>query len=489
MSTHAFDPEVELSQDVRTRFFIDGAWRVPQTGEMLDIVSPVTETVSMRAPAGAVADMEQAVAAARRAFDTGPWARMTPQERAPYLRRIGEEVRKREALFQRVWMAQMGVPRWFAESFTQFGHLHFDYYSQLSETYPFEEVRPIARGSAKVVKEPVGVCALILPWNAPLLLLTQKMSAALLAGCTMVVKPSPETPFDALLLAECVAAAGVPAGVVNVVQGGREVGDWLIRQPRIDKVSFTGSTAAGKHISAVCADRIARVSLELGGKSASILCEDADMDDWLKNIAPFTMPISGQVCWSQTRVLVPKSRHDAFVEAFVDVIEGMTVGDPWLASTRIGPLAMSRQRERVLGYIDIGKQEGAKLLTGGGRHPEFDRGYYVSPTVFDGVTNDMRIAQEEIFGPVVSVITYDDDEDAIRIANDSNFGLSGSVFSTDLERAERIARRMRTGNVSLNTINLDPSIPFGGFKQSGMGREAGPEGLDTYLELKSIYRS
>jgi acyl-CoA reductase-like NAD-dependent aldehyde dehydrogenase len=309
----------------------------------------------------------------------------------------------------------------------------------------------------------------------------------LLAGCTVVAKPSPETPLDALILAECVQAAGLPEGVVNVVPGGREAGDWLVRQPEIDKVGFTGSTAAGKHIARICADRLARVSLELGGKSASIICDDADLDAWLKSVGPFTMPFSGQICFSQTRVLVSKKRHDEVLDAFTAATKGMKVGDPWDAGTQIGPLSMARQRDRVLDYIEVGKREGARLVTGGGGAPGVNQGYFVAPTIFDRVTRDMRIAREEIFGPVVSVMTYDDEDEAVEIANDSDYGLSGTVFAADVNRAESIARRVRTGNVGVNGLQLDPNGPFGGFKQSGLGREGGPEGLAPYLETKTIY--
>jgi acyl-CoA reductase-like NAD-dependent aldehyde dehydrogenase len=482
-----FQPDEELSADVRGRFYIDGTWVEPATGDRFSLISPVTEEVQLTVPAGAEQDMAAAVAAARQAFDRGGWSDLSARDRAPYLRRMAEEVTARMPLLKRLWTAQVGAPVWVAEAFLSGAAAHFELSADLANTYPFEEERQTARGTAKIIREPVGVCALIVPWNAPLYLLTQKLAAALISGCTVVIKPSPETPLDALVIAECAHAAGFPRGVVNVVPADRGPGDWLVRRPEIDKVSFTGSTAAGKHIAAVCADRVARVSLELGGKSASIFCEDADVSSWIENIAPFTMPLSGQACWSQTRVLVPTSRKKELVEALAGFANGATLGDPWEMSTQLGPLASARQKARVLDYIEIGKSEGARAVTGGGSAPNFNRGYFVSPTIFDGVTNDMRIAREEIFGPVVSVIEYRDEEDAIRIANDSDYGLSGSVFSQDQDRAERIARRIRTGNISVNALQIDPAIPFGGFKQSGIGREAGPEGLEPYLETKVIY--
>ncbi|HKP78906.1 MAG TPA: aldehyde dehydrogenase [Phenylobacterium sp.] len=483
----SFAPMAELSDNVRNRFYIDGRWQAPASREQFQLISPVTEEVTLSVPAGAPQDMEAAITAARRAFDSGKWPRLDPVERAGYLRRIAEEIDRRLPLFQRVWTGQVGAPRWFVGALGDTAAQHFRYYAGLADSYPFEESRPVATGRVKVLKEPVGVAALIIPWNAPLVLLTQKVAAALAAGCTMVVKPSPETPLDALLLAECVEAAGVPAGVVNVVPAGREVGNTLISDPRIDKVSFTGSTAAGRHIAGVCADRLARVGLELGGKSASILCEDADIGAWMQSIAPFTMPFSGQICFSQTRVLVPQSRHDEFLDTYVAGVESLKIGDPWREETQIGPVSMARQRDRVLDYISVGRDEGARVVTGGGPAAGFDRGYFVAPTVLDRVTNDMRVAREEIFGPVVSVISYANEDEAIAIANDSDFGLSGSVFAADVDRAEAIARRVRTGHICINSFNFDVGAPFGGFKKSGLGRESGPEGLAGFLETKSMF--
>lgn len=481
-----FDPLSELSENVRSRFYIGGEWRSPRSAEMLDLVSPVTEQIILSVPGGSAADMDDAVAAATLAYEQGPWPRMTPQERGEVIRRIGQAVAKRQDLFQRVWTAQVGVPAGFNGMVTGLVSLYFDYFANLAATFAFEEIRPTLQGHAKVVKEPVGVCALVLPWNAPLILLSQKLAAALLAGCTIVAKPSPETPLDALILAECAEEAGLPAGVLNIVPAGREAGDALIRNPRIDKVSFTGSTAAGKYIGGVCAERVARCSLELGGKSAAIICDDADLDAAIPALLPVAMPFSGQICFSQTRVLVSDKRHDEVMDALVNAVDAIVLGDPWEASTTMGPLSMGRQRDRVLDYIEKGKAEGARLVRGGGQGG-FNRGYFVEPTIFDDVTPDMTIAQEEIFGPVISVIRYADEDDAVAIANNSDFGLSGTVFTRDASRGEAIARRVRTGNISVNVLQLDPGVPFGGFKQSGVGREGGPEGLEVFLETKAIF--
>jgi aldehyde dehydrogenase (NAD+) len=339
----------------------------------------------------------------------------------------------------------------------------------------------------RVVKEPVGVVAAITPWNAPLVLLCYKVSAALAAGCTVVAKPSPETPIDAYILAECIEAAGLPPGVFNVIPAGRETGDYLIRHPGIDKISFTGSTAAGRHIAAAAAARLTRASFELGGKSAAIVLDDADMSQVLQSLVPYSMPITGQVCFSLTRVLAPESKKNDVLDAYVGAVKHVKVGDPQNPETQMGPLAMERQLKRVQGYIEKGKQEGAKLVLGGGRPPGFDRGYFVEPTVFANVESNMTIAQEEIFGPVVSFISFKDVDDAVRKANDTIYGLHGAVYTSDPERGYEIARRMRSGSVTVNGMIVDPKMPFGGFKQSGIGREGGIEGLDLYFETKTIY--
>lgn len=480
-----FDPS-EISENVRSRFYIGGAWVAPRSSARLELVSPLTEKVQFTVPAGCAQDMDAAVAAATDAFENGPWPRMTPAQRGSYLRAMQAEVEKRLPLFQRVWTAQVGVVHGFASMILPLVPQYYEYYAGLAETFAFEDERKTPRGRAKVIREPVGVCALVLPWNAPLILLSAKLCPALLAGCTIVAKPSPETPLDALILAECAEAAGLPPGVFNVVPADREAGDHLIRDTRVAKVSFTGSTGAGRHIAAVCADRVARVSLELGGKSAAIICDDADLAAAIPALTPVSMPFSGQICFAQTRILVPETRHDEIVEAYRAAVESIKVGDPWDPEVGLGPLSMRRQQERVLDYIEVGRREGARLVTGGRRGP-FNQGFFVEPTIFADVTPDMRIAQEEIFGPVVSIMRYRDDDDAVRIANHTDFGLSGTVFTSDVARGERLARGIRTGNVSVNALQLEPSVPFGGYKQSGLGREGGPEGLEPFLETKAIY--
>jgi acyl-CoA reductase-like NAD-dependent aldehyde dehydrogenase len=470
------------------KFFIGGKWVEPMSNRRLEVVSPVTEERILSYPEAGQADMDRAVAAAREAFDNGPWPRLAPSERARHLRKVADLLAGRLDDIAHAWTLQVGAPISLTKYLVGQNPTLFNYYADLAETYPFVDDRKRDNGGAvKVVKEPVGVCAAITPWNAPLVLLSYKVAAALAAGCTMVSKPSPETPLEAYILAECIEQAGLPAGVFNLVPAGRESGDYLVRHRGIDKVAFTGSTAAGKHIAAVCAERLARVSLELGGKSAAVLLDDADFKAALPTLMIYTMPITGQVCFSLTRVLVPESRKQEFLDLYLGAVSGIKVGDPFDPATQMGPLSMARQLDRVQGYIAAGRAEGARILCGGGRPKGMAKGYYVEPTVFTDVRPDMRIFQEEIFGPVVSVISYTDEDDAIRKANDSTYGLSGAVFTSNPDRGYAIARRMRTGSVTVNGMIVDPKHPFGGYKQSGIGREGGPEGLDNYLETKTIH--
>ncbi|GGA63134.1 putative aldehyde dehydrogenase [Nitratireductor aestuarii] len=470
------------------RFFINGEWVAPKSGKTLDVVSPVTEELLFSYPEASEADMEAAVAAAREAFDNGPWPRMSSAERAGYLRKVASLLEERLDDIAGAWTLQVGAPIMLTKKLVGQNPTLFNYYADLAETYPFVDERSRDDGGkVRVVKEPVGVCAAITPWNAPLVLLSYKVSAALAAGCTMVAKPSPETPLEAYILAECIEKAGIPKGVFNLVPAGRESGDYLVRHKGIDKVAFTGSTAAGKHIAAVCSERLARVSLELGGKSAAVLLDDADFAKALPWLMIYSMPITGQVCFSLTRILVPERRKQEFLDMFLGAVSQIKVGDPFSPETQMGPLTMERQLRRVEGYIQAGRQEGARIACGGGRPAGIDRGYFIEPTVFTDVEPHMKIFQEEIFGPVVSVITYKDEDDAVRKANDTVYGLSGAVFSADVERGYRVARRMRTGSVTVNAMIVDPKHPFGGYKQSGMGREGGPEGLENYIETKTIH--
>ncbi|GAA2727155.1 aldehyde dehydrogenase [Actinocorallia aurantiaca] len=471
-----------------TRFFIGGDWVEPAGTGTIDVVSPHTEEVIGRVPEGTDADIDRAVAAARQAFDHGPWPRMTPAERAEVMGRLSAIYAANAQAMSDLVVAEVGTPALFS-IFAQatIPQMTLQYYVDLAATYTWEDERPGMQGPVTVVREPVGVVAAIYPWNVPQFTLIMKLAPALLAGCTVVAKPSPETPLDAYLLAEWVKEAGFPDGVVNFVPAGREAGAHLVAHPGVDKVAFTGSTDAGRKIGEVCGRQLKRCTLELGGKSAAIILEDADLATTVEGFKLASLMNNGQACAAQTRILAPRSRYDEVAEALAAMVGGLAVGDPADFGTEIGPLVAKRQQERVEGYIRIGQEEGAKLLVGGLDRP-YDRGWYVAPTVFGNVTNDMRIAREEIFGPVLSLIPYDDEDDAVRIANDSEFGLGGSVWTADVDHGIEVARRVRTGSCGVNLYGMDPNTPFGGYKNSGLGRELGPEGLEAYLEHKSIPR-
>jgi acyl-CoA reductase-like NAD-dependent aldehyde dehydrogenase len=469
-------------------FFIGGNWARPSSDRELSVISPITEETLLKFAEATERDVDTAVAAARTAFDEGPWPRTPPAERARMLRKVADALERRLPELANAWTGQVGAPIGLTKYASMQAPLLFRFYADLVEKWPIIDERKRDDGKvARVVKEPAGVVAAITPWNAPLVLLCYKVAPALAAGCTIVSKPAPETPVDAYLLAECIAEAELPPGVFNVIPAGREVGDYLIRHPGIDKISFTGSTAAGRHIAAVAAQRLTRTSFELGGKSAALVMPDADIGAMLKSLVPYSMPITGQVCFSLTRILVPEARAQEVTDAYVDAIKKVNVGDPFEPTTNMGPLTMARQLERVQGYIAKGKQEGANLLIGGGRPKNQSKGYFIEPTVFTGVDSKMTIAQEEIFGPVVSIIRYKDENDAIRIANDTQYGLHGAIYTADPEKGFELARRVRSGSVTVNGLIVDPKMPFGGFKQSGIGREGGIEGLDLYFETKTVY--
>ncbi|MGI5492139.1 aldehyde dehydrogenase [Microtetraspora malaysiensis] len=471
------------------KLFIGGDWVAPVGTGTIDVVSPHTEEVVGRVPDGTAADMDRAVAAAREAFDNGPWPRMSMAERAAVVGRLAEIYAARQNEIAEVITLEMGSPITFsqlAQAPQPLGMLQ--YFAELGATYAVEDERPGMFGPVTVRREPVGVVAAVVPWNVPQFVIMTKLAPALVAGCTVVVKPAPETPLDSYLLAEMIKEAGIPDGVVNIVAAGREAGEHLVSHPGVDKVAFTGSTAAGRRIGAICGEQLKRCSLELGGKSAAIILDDCDLPSAMGFLSIASLMNNGQACVAQTRILASRNRYDEIVQAVADMVSGQPVGDPADPATGIGPLVARRQQERVEGYIRTGLDEGAKAVIGGLDRP-FDRGWYVAPTVFAGVTNDMRIAREEIFGPVLAVIPYDDEADAIRIANDSDYGLSGSVWTADAEHGMDIARQVRTGTYGVNMMNtMEPSSPFGGYKASGLGRELGPEGLSAYLEYKSIAR-
>ncbi|OAA26857.1 NAD-dependent aldehyde dehydrogenase [Frankia sp. EI5c] len=472
------------------RLFIGGEWAAPRGTGTIEVVSPHTEQVIARIAAAGSEDVDRAVAAARRAFDEGPWPRLAPAERAEVIRRLAALVKPRRKELAQLISAEMGAPISFAKlSHVTLPWMMMGAFADIAENLPWEEPRKGFYGQDILLrKEPIGVVAAIVPWNMPLFLTVGKLVPALLAGCSVVLKPSPETPLDAYALADLLTEAGLPPGVVSVLPGDRELGEYLVSHPGVDKVSFTGSTAAGRLVAASCGSNLKRVSLELGGKSAAVVLDDADPAAVAAGVEIAGLMNSGQACVAQTRILVPRSRYAEYLDALVAMVESLPVGDPSDPATKVGPLVARRQQERVRGFIEEGQKEGARLVAGGSELPAgVERGWYVRPTVFADVDSGMRIAQEEIFGPVLTVLPYGDDAEAVRIADDTEYGLSGSVWTADVERGLAVARKVRSGTFGVNqAYSMDPNAPFGGVKASGIGRELGREGIESYLDVKSI---
>jgi len=467
--------------------YIGGEWVTPSTSNTIDVVSPFTEEVIATVPEAAEADVDRAVEAAKAAL-AGPYPQLSPDERADMIAALSAAIGARAMEFAEVITAEMGSPAsWSLMGQVFSAVMVFDGFANQARTYPFEEQRAGALGPVLVRKEPVGVSAGIVPWNVPLFEIACKLAPALAAGSPIVLKPSPETPLDGYILGEILDEIGLPKGMVSILPAGREVGEYLVRHPGVDKVTFTGSTAAGRKVGAICGEQLKRVTLELGGKSAAIILDDADLATHIPTLMPSALMNNGQACVAQTRILAPRGRYDEVVEALAEAVRATTVGDPSDPSVLVGPLVAERQRDRVLSYIDKGTSEGAKLAVGGGRPSDLDKGWFVEPTLFVDVDNAMTIAQEEIFGPVLAVIPYSDEAEAVRIANDSDFGLSGSVWTGDVERGIDVARQVRTGTYGVNSIaTIDVQQPFGGFKASGIGREFGVEGLSAFVETKTI---
>ncbi len=475
----------ELIFTDHTRLYIDGAFVEPVDGRLIDVISPSTEEPIGQAALAGPSDIDRAVRAAHAAFVDGRWPCLAPADRAAVMTRAGELIAERAEELGQAITSEVGSPRAIAFWQPVAAKLYLDYYAAQATSYPWEEEREGIRSALLVRRPPVGVVGAIVPWNFPLALSFPKLAPALLSGCTVVLKLPEETPRIGYLLAEVLDEAGLPPGVVNIVAADRAVSERLVTHPLVDKISFTGSTRAGRRIASLCGAQIKRFSLELGGKSAAVLLRDADLDAVIPQLAPNTMRNNGQVCTNATRVLAPRERYEDVVAGLVDEIRAFKVGDPADPTVSVGPLISEVQRERVDDYIARGREEGAKLVLGGRRGGR-ERGYFVEPTIFAGVDNRMTIAQEEIFGPVVAVIPYDDEDHAVALANDSRYGLSGSVWGPDPDHAKQIATRIRSGNVAVNQHTLDPAGPFGGFKESGLGRENGVEGIDAYVELQTI---
>lgn len=464
--------------------YIGGKWQ-PAQGPAQLVTDPSTEESFEGFVLGGTEDAELAITAARQAFDAGPWPTMSPADRAKLIHALTDLLEERREELEESWGLQVGALPMMRTGAVNNGIGHFRRAAEQAARFEIEYRAESAVGDAIVRYEPVGVVTAIAAWNGTLLQAASKVGPALAAGCTVVLKPAPSTPMEAKIIAECAEAAGIPAGVLNVVLLTDEAADRLISDPRVDKVAFTGSTAIGRHIARTCGDRIARYSLELGGKSAAIVLDDADVETVGKMMGRTITLLSGQLCCMLSRVIVPQSRHDALVEAIAAEMAMVQVGSAHDPQSDMGPMALQRQVINVESKIDKARSEGNRLVFGGGR-PDLDKGYFLNPTLFANVSPDAPLAQEEIFGPVLTLIAATDEDEAIRIANHSIYGLHGAVFTPDKDRALAVARRIRTGSFAQNGMKLDFSLPFGGYKQSGIGREGGEAALAPYLETKTI---
>ncbi|MGW6354686.1 aldehyde dehydrogenase [Streptomyces sp. NPDC055092] len=473
------------------RLFIGGTWTEPSNPELLDILSPHDESVVGRAAQAQPADVDRAVAIARAAFDAGTWPNTPPADRVAVLRRLNALRESRAEEIAAVISAENGSAGWFTRAGQPGLSRQANAYLKAAEELAWEEVLtptdPAATVRSVVRREAIGVVAAVIPWNSPFSASLAKIIPALLAGNTVILKVSPENSLSMGLLADLLSECGLPEGTISVLPADRETSEYLVSHRDVDKVAFTGSTRAGRRIASIAGEQLKRVSLELGGKSAAVFLPDADLEKFKAGLKFSSLLNNGEACIAHTRILAPRSRYEEVVTAVKEVVESLKVGDPQDPDTFIGPMIRRDQQQRVRDYIEIGVTEGARLVTGGPEVPAgLEKGYYVTPTVFADVDNSMRIAQEEIFGPVLVVIAYEDEDDAVRIANDSEYGLSGGVWSADEGHALEIARRMRTGTVTINGTSLGFDGPFGGFKASGLGREYGFAGLNTYIEYKTV---
>jgi betaine-aldehyde dehydrogenase len=473
----------------QSQIFVGGKLVKSDAKTRIDVVSPNTEEVIGRVPDATPADVDRAVAAAREAFDKGAFPRWSPEERADGISRLSEALKKRSQEIASTISSENGSPISSSLGLQVLSStMVLDVYAGLAREFAFDETRKGLMGQpVRVRRAPVGVCAAVVPWNVPLYVMAMKLGPALAAGCTVIVKAAPETALDPYPLMEAIQEANLPPGVLNVLSAGRETSEYLVKHPGVDKVSFTGSTATGSRIGAICGEQIKRCTLELGGKSAGIVLEDVNLATAVPQMLGAGLMNNGQACAAQTRFLAPRSRYKEVVDAMAAGMKAMKVGSSLDPATQIGPVVAKRQRDKILGYLDAGKKAGAKVATGGGAPKAEKKGWFIEPTLFYDVDNGMKIAREEIFGPVLVVIPYDGEEEAIAIANDSDFGLGGGVWCGDTAHGVEVAAKIRTGTITVNTPMLvDMKSPFGGFKKSGIGRECGPEGLAPYLEYQSI---
>lgn len=473
----------------RRHFFINGQWQTSVDAELITVKEAATERPLGVAAMGGPSEIDHAVEAARGALTNGPWGISTPHERATAMRRFAESLERRGGSTARLVSQQNGTITPLSLISNAAAPVAFlRAMAEVAETRSFETRRASKKGQTIVRQEPVGVVGAITAWNYPQLLAMSKIAPALAAGCTIVLKPAPETALDAYVLGEAAEEAGLPAGVINIVAGGVRAGEALVAHPDVDKIAFTGSTAAGRAIGEAAGRSLKRVSLELGGKSAAIVLPDADLDVFAKGLDDAVLKNGGQTCTTNSRILVPRGQTQEVLDVLASYVDDLVVGDPLDDAVTLGPMVSDQHRERVMSYIRLGESEGFQLIRGGSEAPDgLTRGWFVSPTIFAGVPNDSRLAQEEIFGPVISVIPYESEDEAVRMANDTPFGLGGVVFTQDFDHGLDIVSRMRSGTVGINYYSLDMGSPFGGVKSSGIGREFGPEALDHYLEYKSIY--
>ncbi|MEM1402119.1 MAG: aldehyde dehydrogenase [Pseudomonadota bacterium] len=466
--------------------FINGDWQKPSSGKRIEVECPAGCNLIGSCPEAVEADVDSAVNAAGTALVSAEWSQCSADTRANYIDALAAAIKNRGNDFATCAVQEIGAPYGFSKGQVAMARMTLKFYGQLARDFKFEEQRTGYFGEVIVRKEPVGVVAAIVPFNGPLFAAMLKLGPALASGSTIVLKVPIETPLFSYVLADCVKEAGIPAGVVNILAADRDVSEYLVAHPGVNMVSITGSLPAGRRVAEICGSQVKRAALELGGKSAAIVCADADLETTVPALAKAAVINSGQACAAQTRLLIPREHYEEYLAALAKAFESMKIGDPSDPETELGPMIHERHFNRVKSYIKLGLDEGARLIVGGGTPAHLDAGYFIEPTLLADVRNDMQVAREEIFGPVVCAIAYDDIEDAIHIANDSDMGLSGSVWTSDVGAGIEIGRRIQAGNFTINGFSMDVAAPFGGYKSSGLGRELGEEGLNDYLEFKSI---